>query len=280
MKHIAAVVLSAAALCAAADEEYISPITGKPIPRDSKYTLEQIKERDERVLKKTGGFVEVEAKGTSVIVVDTRERPAGAPVQFEDVFASLSKTNVKVERSPLKAGETAFGRAAAALSDGNVGYAIAIVENDTDRGLTVYPEDRIAVINASRYRGGDDPLKPETRLHKEIWRALGFVAGIGYAPFPNDVLQPVFSVAELDGLTYQVMQPMNFQKMYSALSKLGVTRSRRLPYRIAVQEGWAPAPTNDVQKAIWEKVKAEKSEKPSKPIKVNYDPKTAPKIEK
>ena len=212
--------------------------------------------------------------------MERQRRRGGCAAQFEDVFASLSKTNVKVERSPLKAGETAFDRAAAALSDGKVGYAIAIVENDADRGLSVYPEERVAAINASRYRGGDDPLKPETRLHKEIWRALGFVAGIGYAQFENDVLQPVFSVAKLDGLTYQVMQPMNFQKMYSTLSKLGVTRSRRIPYRVAVQEGWAANPTNDYQRAVWEQVKAEKDRKPSNPIKANFDPKTAPTVGK
>lgn len=267
MKRLIAIAASAIAFCAMADEEYVSPITGKPIPKDSKYTVEQIKERDERVLRKTGGFVEIEAKGTSVIIIDTREKPAGAPMQFEDVFASLSKTNVKVERSLLKQGESAIDKAASALSAGKVGYAIVIVSNDTDRGVAVYPEDRIAVINVNRYKGGDDPLKPETRLHKEIWRALGFVSGVGYAQFENDVLQPVFSVKELDGLTYQVMQPMNFQKMYTTLSKLGVTRSRRVPYRVAVQEGWAATPTNDVQKAIWDEVRS----LPTKPIKIEFD---------
>ena len=152
----------------------------------------------------------------------------------------------------------------------NAAYAIAIVEDAELRGLTVMPEDRIAVVNATRFKvGGDDVLKPEVRIHKEIWRALGFVSGIGYAPYQNDVLQPVFSVKALDGLEYQVMQPMNFQKMYSDLGKFGISRARRVPYHIAVQEGWASPPTNDVQKAIWKRVHAI----PDKPIKIEYDPK-------
>lgn len=267
MKILATFAAAALATCGIAEEEYISPITGKPIPKDSKYTVEQIKERDERVLRKTGGFVEIEAKGTAVVIIDTREKPAGAPMQFEDVFSSLSKTNVKVERDAMKTGENAIGKGNAALSGGKIGYAIVVVDNDSDCGLSVYPEERVAVINAGRYKGGNDPLKPETRLHKEIWRALGFVSGIGYAQFENDVLQPVFSVKELDALTYQVMQPMNFQKMYSTLAKLGVTRSRRIPYRVAVQEGWAAQPTNDYQKAVWNEVRA----LPEKPIKIEYD---------
>jgi len=82
MKSIALVGLTAVAMCAAANEEYVSPITGKPVPKDGKYTVEQIKERDERVLRKTGGFVETTARGTSVAVVDAREKPAGAAIQF------------------------------------------------------------------------------------------------------------------------------------------------------------------------------------------------------
>ena len=270
MKQLLAFAVVAIAFCAAGEEEYISPITGKPVPKDSKYTIEQIKERDERVLKKTGGFVDVESKGVSVAVLDGRQKPGGSAIQFSDVFGSLSKTNVKVERNPLVTGTNAVDAAIVFRDAQKAAYAIVIVDSAELRGLTVIPEDRVAIINAAYYRdGGSDPLKPEVRIHKEIWRALGFVAGIGYAPFPNDVLQPVFSVAELDGLTYQVMQPMNFQKMYSALSKLGVTRSRRLPYRVAVQEGWAAQPTNDYQKAIWDKVHAV----PATPMKIEFDPK-------
>ncbi|MBR1921832.1 MAG: hypothetical protein IJ829_07530, partial [Kiritimatiellae bacterium] len=147
---------------------------------------------------------------------------------------------------------------------------VAVVEDGALRGLTVCPEERVAVVNAARYAdGGDDPLAAEVRVHKELWRALGFVAGIGYAPFANDVRQPVFSTRELDGLEYQVMQPMNFQKMYASLAKLGVTRGRRVPYRLAVQEGWAPPPTNDYQRAVWDDVRAV----PKAPMKIEFDPK-------
>ena len=279
MKCLFAFAVSAIALCAMADEEYISPITGKPIPKDSKYTIEQIKERDGRVLKKTGGFVDVESKGVAVAVLDGRQKPGGSAIQFSDVFGSLSKTNVKVERNPLVTGTNAVDAAIAFRDAQKAAYAIVIVDSAELRGLTVIPEDRVAIINAAYYRdGGSDPLKPEVRIHKEIWRALGFVAGIGYAPYTNDVMQPVFSTQELDSLVYQVMQPMNFQKMYGALSKFGVTRNRRVPYRLACIEGWAHSPTNEYEKAVWEEVKAEKDQKPSNPLKINFDPKTAPKL--
>ena len=53
------------------------------------------------------------------------------------------------------------------------------------------------------------------------------------------------------------------------LSAAGVTPLRRTIYRRACQEGWAPAPTNDVQKAIWDKVHAI----PKTPMKIEFDPK-------
>ena len=40
-------------------------------------------------------------------------------------------------------------------------------------------------------------------------------------------------------------------------------------YIKACEEGWAPAPTNDIQKAIWDKVHAA----PKNPMKIEFDPK-------
>jgi hypothetical protein len=39
--------------------------------------------------------------------------------------------------------------------------------------------------------------------------------------------------------------------------KRGIPQLERTTYRLAVKEGWAPAPTNDIQRAVWDKVKAD-----------------------
>ena len=44
---------------------------------------------------------------------------------------------------------------------------------------------------------------------------------------------------------------------------------RSVPYSRACREGWAPPPTNDVQRTIWKQVHAV----PDKPIKIEFDPK-------
>lgn len=173
MKCLFAFAVSAIAICAMADEEYISPITGKPIPKDSKYTIEQIKERDGRVLKKTGGFVDVESKGVAVAVLDGRQKPGGSAIQFSDVFGSLSKTNVKVERNPLVTGTNAVDAAIAFRDAQKAAYAIVIVDSAELRGLTVIPEDRVAIINAAYYRDGaairSNQRCASTRKYGALW---------------------------------------------------------------------------------------------------------------
>jgi hypothetical protein len=53
------------------------------------------------------------------------------------------------------------------------------------------------------------------------------------------------------------------------LKSLGVTPAEMTTYRKACREGWAPAPTNDIQKAIWEQVKADKERGPTNPLKIS-----------
>jgi hypothetical protein len=53
------------------------------------------------------------------------------------------------------------------------------------------------------------------------------------------------------------------------MKPLGVLPAQRATYLKACEEGWAPAPTNDVQKAIWDKVHA----MPTEPIKIKPETK-------
>ena len=57
--------------------------------------------------------------------------------------------------------------------------------------------------------------------------------------------------------------------MIGVANRLGILPVRTTTYLQACQEGWAPMPTNAVQKAIWEKVRAI----PQSPMKIEFDPK-------
>lgn len=169
-----------------------------------------------------------------------------------------------MEKNPINNHNEILANAIARRDAKKAAFALMVVEDSVLPGLATYPEERIAVVNFSKYQSGNDPVRREERVVKELWRALGFVSGIGYAPFKNDVFQPIYSVDELDAEIYQVMQPLNFQKMYPTMSKFGIKRARHIPYRLAVVEGWAPAPTNQYQQAIWDKI----HQLPTEPIKI------------
>ena len=59
-----------------------------------------------------------------------------------------------------------------------------------------------------------------------------------------------------------------FYKMIDEAHRRGVRSVRLASYRQACREGWAPAPTNDVQRAIFEQVKADKERGPTNPITI------------
>lgn len=61
--------------------------------------------------------------------------------------------------------------------------------------------------------------------------------------------------------------PMDMVGYYQAFLKpLGVIPREYTTYKRAGREGWAPAPTNDIQKAIWEKM----NQVPDKPMTIEF----------
>ena len=62
--------------------------------------------------------------------------------------------------------------------------------------------------------------------------------------------------------------PEPFNAVLTAAKARAITPVPRTTYRRACYEGWAPAPTNEFQKAIWEKVKADRERGPTTPITI------------
>ena len=270
MKHLLIAVLSLSALVAAAEEEeYISIVTGKPVPKDGKYTVEQIKARDERVLKKTGGFIDQKAEGPQTLLVDARAKPTLTMDETARDYKLATHLDAQVAKEAR--GETAPLAFAKGLMDARKPLmAIVVVEGCADLpALSVYPEEQIGIVNADKLKGGSDPSAPEMRVSKEVWRAIGFVGGLGYSVEAHDIMQPIYTMKELDANRYPFIQPMNMARMQKMWKRFGVKKARRIPYRVAVQEGWAAQPTNDYQKAVWDEVHT----LPSAPIKIKPETK-------
>ena len=249
------------------NEVYYDMITGKKWTPDSKFTIAQLKARDERVLKKTGGFLYIEEKGPQVMLLDAREKAPATIDGVGELYTLGTKLPVQIakqprgEKCPLEVGREIIAKGDTLL--------VVVVADKCDKlpALTVYPEERVGVVNADKLKGdtNGDPSAPEVRVAKEVWRAMGFIGGVGFSAQDNDVMQPVYSVAEVDGMRNPYIQPMNMQKMTYMWKRFGVDRKHRVPYRKAVQDGWAPAPTNDYQKAVWQEEQTNKVGKAAAP---------------
>ena len=108
------------------------------------------------------------------------------------------------------------------------------------------------------------------RINKAFLRAAIATFGGGAPLKEGSVMDPVTSIEDIDSLLSLGITHEHLGGIKRNLIAMGVTEYRRATYRIACQEGWAPPPTNDVQKAIWEKVHSI----PDKPMKIEFDPAT------
>ena len=86
-------------------------------------------------------------------------------------------------------------------------------------------------------------------------------------------MKPVISLADLDANPALVACPQVFANVMDVAEKFGLKAYRPTAYIRACMEGWAPAPTNDIQKAIWDKVHA----MPTAPLAIKPETK---KVEK
>ena len=214
-------------------------------------------------IERAGGWVTQPSNGKVIRIVNAQRRVSRASLEetAEQIshmtsFPVLVTDSTKTDPASLLVGDTAA--------------AVIVKDSDGRERIVVAPEDGWATVNV-RAIGADgaDDARVTVRTAKEVWRAIGFVGGLGFSPEENDIMQPFYTIKEIDDSRYPFIQPMNMARMQKMWKRFGVKKERRIPYRVAVQEGWAAQPTNDYQKAIWDEVRA----LPEKPMKIEFDPK-------
>lgn len=155
----------------------------------------------------------------------------------------------------------------------NVGLTIEIVDEDGDKTILSAPEQRWGRLNL-RPLTADSPDKAKLalRVQKEFWRLGAFVLGAGYSNWEGCLMRPISTLAALDRAPAAPC-PEPFNQMMDSARAAGLGVKKTVSYRQACSEGWAPAPTNDVQKAIWNEIHA----LPSEPIKIKPETKKVTK---
>lgn len=148
-----------------------------------------------------------------------------------------------------------FVKTADEAKDANM--TITVIDDPAKPPLVAAPDPGWAVVNVAPL---DDGLKSPTakgkfydsRVRKTFLRAFCYAAGAGGSGFPGNVLDCA-SVKDLD----YARETLPVDAVGAAnrhLGKRGMEVEVAATYRIACEEGWAPAPVTDAQKAIWDEI--------------------------
>ena len=218
-------------------------------------------------MREFGGFIDVPPVGPAMIIADARSViDSAVPARVARTVREMLKLGALSKASPLIAGETPFAHAVS-VRKAEKGLLVILLCDGVkgEPALAVYPEERVAIVSAAAATAFAKGQDAEKRLVKEIWRGIGFICGAGYDKYAAGVMQPVSSPLELDMVQWQVIHPLSFERMNKFFAKYGVGRCRRYTYKRACEEGWAPPPTNDYQRAIWEAAKTAATNAPSTP---------------
>ncbi len=216
-----------------------------------------------RAQERTGGLVrDTSVQEGRMIVVNSQDTVPNA--ELAKPIASLAGfLRTKIDILTGAAPSMPFD-SAAYLKAQNANAVVFLVATNGLPALFVAPEDRWAVVNVARL--GDENLS--TRAQKELLRGFAFICGGAATSFKQTLVSPITSPSDLD-LVMGVQLPIDsLNAIAQYLPGIGVKPYREASYRRAVREGWAPPPTNDVQRAIWEKIKADKERGPTNPITI------------
>ena len=273
---LVAAVLSASVVCG----QGLSPAGKARVPVKEKPAKELTPEEVERnharaaafrkAIADKGGWVSAPMAGPAIRLIDATGK-GWALEGLEAVKGNLDRFGLcpsEAMRKTLSGDALAEGRAAASGACG----VVMVVDGAEDAPLvTVYPEEHLAIIDmAALSKGGVGSGVRQDRIEKLTWRAIGHIVGCGAPDGYTCVMKPIRNMHELDAMPNKFIHPATFFKARPYFDMFGVMPARKGTYESACRQGWAPAPTNDVQRAIWDKVHAI----PKNPMKIEFDPKS------
>lgn len=218
-------------------------------------------------MKKTGGLIRKDgsAKGRFVLLNGQKS------VDRKELVAALAtldrQLKVRTEVVACDGIDTGNVRKTIEKSGGSVG--VALVESPSLPSLLAAPESGWAIVNVSALSVEGDAGALASRVRKEILRGFAFIAGGCYSLFGDFLMRDVTEPRQLDAVANEEFSIALIQRMSQVLPNYGITPWYETTYQRACEEGWAPQPTNEYQKAIWDKVHSI----PQKPIKIEYNEK-------
>lgn len=221
------------------------------------------------IVAKSGGFVIKPGTGVGKILIRNEQNRVPlasleAPVEYLRKYTklpiemkSVSPTKTKITRREVRAV--------------NANFLIVIKDDPSDESpLLVSPDCAWAVVNVAAL-AADNPKNCvlESRTRKELSRGFAFLCGGVNTRYSRTPVNACGSLHDLDVIDMDEVPADLIGRFKTYVSGYGVIPYHKTTYKAACKHGWAPAPTNDVQRAIWNDI----HQLPTSPIKIKFDPK-------
>lgn len=237
---------------------------------DSEPKFKKVKFKGNPILKLTGGkILRPGAKQGEVAFFNLQNAiPSDAFSVFAKHIGTMLHIKSDVKTINVKEG---FNEYKKVFKESGAQFAVFIIDNPlSEDSMIVYPENRYSVVNISplRANGGEGVFLTE-RAKKQVARAFFYVAGAASTAVDGNLMSAFPSLQDLDKIPSDAIPVEVIGRVGEYLPRMGCETKTFTTYRKACQEGWAPAPTNEYQKAIWDKVHA----MPTAPIKIKPETK-------
>ena len=214
-------------------------------------------------LSNLGGVLQKPAKGKMAIISQQKEYTPEEVRHFIKIFSKQIQFPIEVIED-----NAAFSleKAAHIITENKLSVGIILASDKSLPISLVSIEDRWAMINTARLVEGHPDNKIKTkRLQREISRMIKAIFLNGATIKGEAAVKCASDLEKINA------DPIDGQQLFTILRSMpsyGLESPRLIPYSKACQEGWAPAPTNDIQKAIWNKAKEEKERGPVNGLKI------------
>lgn len=213
-------------------------------------------------LSRMGGLVTKEGKGNFTFFCQEGIVPNEELSRLQRLFSLQLKFPITTNCSSFA---FSIDKAPSLLKGNNANLGVFVISDAQLPLSLVALEEKWAMINVAKLGDGSADAKAlGNRIQRELSRVLRALI-MGGTTVRGQAAVTCFN--DLDLITTDPIDGKQLYTIVHSLQSFGLTPPRVVPYRRACQEGWAPAPTNDIQKAIWEKIHAA----PDKPIKITYD---------
>ncbi|MBO7689084.1 MAG: hypothetical protein J6V72_22080 [Kiritimatiellae bacterium] len=235
-------------------------------PKAAPLTPDEKAAKHERFLQRTGGVLDRAGEG-KLVVADAQ---TSLETKFLDEYIQPIEKALRMAIAREKVAEPfAVANVMKLKKKLGANSAVFIIDDAQLPPSLIAPEENWGVVNVAALKvDNPEPKTYDRRVRKVFLRVLALTFGAYVINDATSPLQSVKDIADLDGMVITGLTIRELTGMNEHLPKIGVTPAKRTTYLRACRDGWAPPPTNDYQKAVWEQVKADKERGPTNPIPI------------